>query len=526
MADNIDALLGLVSDPNTDTAALANQLRGQRDMGNFYGLSTIDQVAGYGKNLRDTALATADKTGTRRTAAEKEAFNRLTAAEQKKYTRAYAARRDTREAFESARTHNWRVSESKLKRAREATQDAEALKKLTGPTQYHNPDSDDPQDVINVYKNAAGKPVDEDGRPLSLDGLVQFSPSDEREAFESARTHNWRVSQAKRRETREATQDAEALKADLLAETALGAPKAYRDPQTNETVYVQFDSQGRAYDQGTQAPVDLSGMVEVQRGGYRSNRGERDAYGNKKHLIDGEYWLVGAGPNGENVPYSLAASREIAGDVADADAAAAGGKKFSKETGKLVAQQMPAAIDHRGALRKQRASLGQALDALEGGAWSGTLINKFTPILREATSRLRNAQERLGLGEIGNYVFGSLSTAEGNWLKETSLDLNQKPEQLMSDVRHRIEVVDRMEDVSRYVMRELKKGKYPEQAEIDDILHAGGFTLHAPMLGADGKASAAPAPAPPATAAQWANMNEDMRARWLTAGRSAPSVGK
>ena len=453
MADNIDALLGLVSDPNTDTAALANQLRGQRDMGNFYGLSTIDQVAGYGKNLRDTALATADKTGTRRTAAEKEAFNRLTAAEkeafnrltaaeQKKYTRAYAARRDTREAFESARTHNWRVS------------------------------------------------------------------------------------QAKRRETREATQDAEALKADLLAETALGAPKAYRDPQTNETVYVQFDSQGRAYDQGTQAPVDLSGMVEVQPEGYRSNRGERDAYGNKKHLIDGEYWLVGAGPNGENVPYSLAASREIAGDVADADAAAAGGKKFSKETGKLVAQQMPAAIDHRGALRKQRASLGQALDALEGGAWSGTLINKFTPILREATSRLRNAQERLGLGEIGNYVFGSLSTAEGTWLKETSLDLNQKPEQLMSDVRHRIEVVDRMEDVSRYVMRELKKGKYPEQAEIDDILHAGGFKLHAPMLGADGKASATPAPAPPATAAQWANMNEDMRARWLTAGRSAPSVGK
>jgi len=161
MADNIDALLGLVSDPNTDTAALANQLRGRRDMGNFYSLSTIDQVAGYGKNLRDTALATADKTGTRRTAAEKEA-----------YTRKYQTGRDTRTDFVNDRTNNRLANDSRLTRAREARLDKNAREKLTGPTQYHNPNSDDPQDVINVYKNAAGRPVDEDGRPLSLDGLV------------------------------------------------------------------------------------------------------------------------------------------------------------------------------------------------------------------------------------------------------------------------------------------------------------------------------------------------------------------
>ena len=433
MADNIDALLGLVSDPNTDTAALAKQLRGQRDMGNFYSLSTIDQVAGYGKNLRDTALATADKTGTRRTAAEKEA-----------YTRKYQIGRDKHTDFVNDRTNDRLSNDSRLTRAREARQDALA--------------------AVEVL----------------------------------------RLNTAKKEVTK------------------------FRDRETGEVIYVQYDRAGGVFDQSTGDRVDLKGYDEVPPPSSQSNRGERDAYGNKKHLIDGEYWLIGAGPNGENVPYSLDASREIAEDVADADAAAAGGKKFSKETGKLVAQQMPAAIDHRGALRKQRAALGQALGALEGGAWSGTLINKFTPTLRDSTSRLRNAQELLGLGEIGNYVFGSLSTAEGNWLKETSLDLNQKPEQLMSDVRHRIEVVDRMEHVSRYVMRELKKGKYPDQAEIDDILHADGFKLNAPMLGAGGKASAAPAPAPapPATAAQWANMNEDMRARWLTAGRSAPSVGK
>lgn len=112
MADNIGALLGLYNDPSKDPSALAHQLRGQQQMGDFYGLSTVDKIAEYGKNIRGTALTTAETTGKGRTAAE-----------QRAYERKYQTGRDKVSDKNADRTY--RLAASRAARARKAAEAAE-----------------------------------------------------------------------------------------------------------------------------------------------------------------------------------------------------------------------------------------------------------------------------------------------------------------------------------------------------------------------------------------------------------------
>ena len=111
----------------------------------------------------------------------------------------------------------------------------------------------------------------------------------------------------------------------------------------------------------------------------------------------------------------------VAGDTAAAKAAADEVKQSIKLSGEMFKQVGP--------IRQSLLTIGKARQALAEGAETG-VIDKFLPDLREASIKLTNLMNQLGLEVISGATFGALSAGELRLALDTALPTGLQPEAL------------------------------------------------------------------------------------------------
>ncbi len=111
----------------------------------------------------------------------------------------------------------------------------------------------------------------------------------------------------------------------------------------------------------------------------------------------------------------------IAGDTAAAKAAADEVKQSSRVSGEMFKKIGP--------IRQSLLTIGKARQALAEGAETGA-IDKFLPDLREASIKLTNLMNQLGLEVISGATFGALSAGELRLALDTALPTGLQPEAL------------------------------------------------------------------------------------------------
>lgn len=82
-----------------------------------------------------------------------------------------------------------------------------------------------------------------------------------------------------------------------------------------------------------------------------------------------------------------------------------------------------------GAMQSSIGTINEALDALDGGARAGA-IDRYLPNITEASARLQNAMDRMGLDVISATTFGALSEGELRLAMETAVPRNLNEDDL------------------------------------------------------------------------------------------------
>ncbi len=116
--------------------------------------------------------------------------------------------------------------------------------------------------------------------------------------------------------------------------------------------------------------------------------------------------------------------------VADSQATIAGAKTFAQKTEAERADSISAAGESIVTLDKNTRNLGKALRAIDDGAASGVIVNRFSPTVRAATLALEQAQAELGLDVVGATTFGALSEGELNLALTVAIPDGMKPSDL------------------------------------------------------------------------------------------------
>ena len=129
--------------------------------------------------------------------------------------------------------------------------------------------------------------------------------------------------------------------------------------------------------------------------------------------------------HGQAVIDSIEAGRKmgirVAGDTAAAQAEADRVKQSIKMSGDMFKQIGP--------IRQSLLTIGKARQALAEGAETG-VIDKFLPDIREASIKLTNLMNQLGLEVISGATFGALSAGELRLALDTALPTGLQPEAL------------------------------------------------------------------------------------------------
>jgi len=128
----------------------------------------------------------------------------------------------------------------------------------------------------------------------------------------------------------------------------------------------------------------------------------------------------------------IATDSDLGKDVADQTER----EEFSKLTGSSRAKAIDAADEEIRKLETGINNLDEAYQALVDGGESGPVISKWTPTMREATLRLENAKNKLGLDVVGSVTFGALSKPELDMALATALP-NLPPKELMAWIEGR-----------------------------------------------------------------------------------------
>ena len=192
---------------------------------------------------------------------------------------------------------------------------------------------------------------------------------------------------------------------------------------------------------------------------------------------DPEFLMVSE--NGENVwtPNRAAAAASVAATT-EANAA------VEKETGVAGVKSNQARIDTLNeqipAVQKQVGAYFEAIQAITEGANTGAIAGRF-PSFTDASTWLDNIQQELGLAKIGEYTFGSLSTAEGDWVKESAIPQNMSEEFLAEFLLRKAEGAKRLLKARQFerAYREEFLDR-PKDGMVDKILYEGGFTYGVP----------------------------------------------
>ena len=241
------------------------------------------------------------------------------------------------------------------------------------------------------------------------------------------------------------------------------------------------DEKARA-DADRQAKLDIAGLKTnaqmnsgLGRSRFQYSPGE-DEFGNKIFTKFDKY-DGGAAPTtvfADGSEYSLDAARVKSGR----NTGKAGDVAQAKEQGKTNvtrAAELRAASD---ANANTLNNIDQAINALKAGAGSGPIESRL-PSFRAPSISLDNAKDKLGLTEIGKYTFGSLSEAEGQWLRESGIP-NLDEDELIPYMEHRREATLRAMEASQYEKEALEAGETVDPEIINAILTDGGFKMSLP----------------------------------------------
>ena len=261
----------------------------------------------------------------------------------------------------------------------------------------------------------------------------------------------------------------------------------YRTDTGQKIGDVKIDFNGNPVDIATGQPIDMKGKTitppvtgqyakstkvgSSQHGRYLRTK-TKDAYGNDVITVFDKQTSTEKTPSfGDGTPYSADEAKKRGGRRAtqkgDEAYATAGSKYSVSRQGEL----MEANKDNNKTLN----SIDQAINALKSGAGSGWLESKL-PSLRASSIALDNARENLALTQIGQFTFGSLSEAEGNWLRGSVMP-HLDEDELLPYMEHRKEATMRVMEASEYEREALAAGEKVDEALINQILRDGGFNL-------------------------------------------------
>jgi len=375
---DIDTLLGLNAGPDTDMKALARNLRGERDMGRLFSLSTIPQVADLGGQYQKSATSAA-KTGGTLSRARAAAAAKAEQDKSKAELAAEALQYDRRETTEQRDYDRAQLGEA-----------APFKHRLSGQT-FMLQQADD-----GSYVTGSGDPVN----------ISDFEPLGKGAAGG----------------------------AGGIGGTGGAPAKIMKDVDQfgNNTLIIRDENGIRTVFADTQDPWDEA--VAKDTGAARRAR--------KTQQAGNDAWAA-----------SSSASR---------------------------VKQLETVRKSRFDAFTEATNVQNAINALDDGAWTGPIVNKITPVLREATAKLVQAQSKIALTALGNYTFGSLSEAEAEWLKFTAINIDAGPRVIRATLVKRLKAMKLMDEANDYVQRELEANRTPDTNEALRIMKRDGFTFADP----------------------------------------------
>ena len=115
--------------------------------------------------------------------------------------------------------------------------------------------------------------------------------------------------------------------------------------------------------------------------------------------------------------------------------------------------------------------------ALERGAGTGPIESNLPEILKSADSQIvENSKQKLGLTELQQNTFGSLSEKEGAWVRESNVP-NLDEDDMLPYMKHRKEVMERVREANQYEIESLQNGTPIDVDYINSILEEDGLDL-------------------------------------------------
>jgi len=129
---------------------------------------------------------------------------------------------------------------------------------------------------------------------------------------------------------------------------------------------------------------------------------------------------VGLDPRAVGSAAQTITTQGTAEEVAESEAIIAEGKKFAEMQGSQRSQAIDKGFDKVQTLSKNIINLGNAIEAVRGGAATGAITKRF-PSIRESSVLLDQVQGALALDVIGSVTFGALSEGELNLAKAIAI---------------------------------------------------------------------------------------------------------
>ena len=152
----------------------------------------------------------------------------------------------------------------------------------------------------------------------------------------------------------------------------------------------------------------------------------------------------------------------------------AGSETLAKEESKTNIRLRSEAQAKLKSLYTLESQLNTSINALTDGAETGPIASRL-PSIRQSTIVLENMRDRMALTEIGSHTFGSLSNAEGQWLKSVSIPMNMNEDKLKPWLQHRLKGMQNVIEATKYENEMLEAGYVPDTNEIQRILHSDGY---------------------------------------------------
>jgi len=115
-------------------------------------------------------------------------------------------------------------------------------------------------------------------------------------------------------------------------------------------------------------------------------------------------------------------------DVAKSEATIRERKKFAEMTGANRAKVIDEGFKRVAELQQGIGNIDKAIGALDDGAQSGPLINRFTPTIRAQTKRLEQVRNLMALDVLNSATFGALSEKELRIVQQTAMPDIPPPE--------------------------------------------------------------------------------------------------